>query len=199
MPLKRLLSIVVFSFSIVFANAQQETADLGIFAGYGTTFGEVTYSSLPSFAVFFRYNENSRFAYRFNFNYGNFNSGNPSIFNGSALLEINYLDFILGVEQKKFSPYVFGGVSAGFAKGSFIGIPFGTGLKYGFIKKFGVGAELMLIKTFSDEIDGLPLNSENFISSDPAHNNDWVNYVGITFWYKIYMGRKPCPTYGSKY
>ncbi len=199
MPLKRLISMIVFVFCVAFANAQQETADIGVFAGYGTTFGEQNLTSIPNFAAFYRYNANSRFAYRLNINFGNFGTEKSSIFNGATLLEINYLDFILGVEQKRFSPYVFGGISVGMAEKAFLGIPFGTGLKYGLTDKFGVGAELMLTKTFSDEIDGVVTEFNGAAVKSKVHNNDWVNYVGLTFWYKFYIGKKPCPTYGSKY
>jgi len=89
-------------------------------------------------------------------------------------------------------------------------IPFGIGFKYSIGQRLGVGIEYQMRKLFSDKLDNLddPLayvtNDVNgaLISettyTDALHNNDWTGYLGLHVTYKIYTGKKACPSYDSK-
>lgn len=84
-------------------------------------------------------------------------------------------------------------------------VPFGIGFKYTIGQRLGMGIEYQMRKMFSDKLDNLddPLayineTKEEVTYSDIIHNNDWSGYLGIHLTYKIYIGKKPCPAYGSK-
>ena len=88
-------------------------------------------------------------------------------------------------------------------------IPFGIGFKYSIGQRLGIGIEYQMRKLFSDKLDNLddPLAYENiksdgskeeFTYTDMIHNNDWTGYLGIHLTYKVYIGKKACPAYGSK-
>ncbi|HOO83361.1 MAG TPA: DUF6089 family protein, partial [Prolixibacteraceae bacterium] len=75
-------------------------------------------------------------------------------------------------------------------------------VKYAITKKIGIGAEISTRKLMNDELDNLnnPYTEVNLPkASDIIHNNDWINYFGLTLTYKFYMGKTPCPAYNSLY
>lgn len=84
-------------------------------------------------------------------------------------------------------------------------LPFGIGFKYTLGKRLGMGIEYQMRKLFTDKLDDLddPLafidqQGKEITYTDQWHNNDWSAYLGIHVTYKIYMGKKACPTYDSK-
>ena len=222
MPFKRLvLSFLVLTLT---ANifAQQQTADLGLFGGGAIPFSD--YSKLKlgnsiklNYGGYYRYNFNSRYSLRINALYGTVGatgelnnalsqvSFSKNVFDLGAYFEVNYLDLLLGVDQMKFSPYVFYGIGITYYQGP-LGtpvitgnIPFGTGVKYAIAKRWAVGAEVSTRKLFNDELDNLndPYVAVNLPQvNDLLHNNDWINYLGLTLTYKFYWGKTPCPAYG---
>lgn len=221
MPLKKVV-IVLFSLMVTIkALPQQQTADLGLFLGGSVPITDLTGTDILKsvnldYGAFYRYNFNSRISLRINALYGKVGAEgdldgmpaqgfNKDVFDLSALVEINYLDFIIGVEKMKFSPYVFTGLGlttyGGISGGVFTpNIPIGVGVKYAIGKYLSIGAEASLRKLFNDELD----NMENPHSSaglqkvnDLLHNNDWISYFGLTLSYKFYWGKKPCPAYNS--
>ncbi|MDA3931059.1 MAG: DUF6089 family protein [Prolixibacteraceae bacterium] len=203
--------------------AQQQTADIGLFGGGAVPISD--YSKLKigqsvnlNYGGFYRYNFNSRYSLRINALYGKVGASgyldneqslisfNKSVVDLGAYFEINYLDFLLGVEHMKFSPYVFYGIGFSIYQGtngnSVItgSIPFGTGVKYAFAKSWAVGAEVSARKLFNDELDNQsdPYGIVNLEKvNDLFHNNDWITYFGLTLTYKFYWGKKPCPAYNS--
>jgi hypothetical protein len=223
MPLKRIiLSLYLLAISLsIFA--QQQTADIGLFGGGAIPFCD--YSKLnigqsvkANAGFFYRYNFNSRYSLRFNAIYGSVGaegylddlstllSFQKQVFDLGVFFEVNYLDFLLGEEQMKFSPYLFYGLGLSFYDGATGGtiltgnIPLGTGVKYALSKKLALGAEVSCRKLFNDELDNLdnPYQSINLEKvSDNLHNNDWIIYFGLTLTYKFYWGKKPCPAYNS--
>jgi hypothetical protein len=221
MPLRKIIIIILSFVASVNVFARQQTADLGLFLGGSIPFTDYssmyfTQSVKPGFGLFYRYNFNTRYAIRINGTYGNAGavghlddpdvelSFNKPIADFGVLFEVNYLDFMLGEKLMKFSPYVFYGLGLSFypgADGNFVispNIPFGLGVKYAIGKRFGIGAEFSMRKLFNDELDNLdnPYSELNLTqASDLFHNNDWVNYFGLTLTYKFFRGRKPCPAY----
>ncbi|MBN1926649.1 MAG: hypothetical protein JW798_12515 [Prolixibacteraceae bacterium] len=225
MPLKKIVFLLAVFFSMQMNNAfaQQQTADIGLFGGGNIPITDYDQMNLlqsvyPAFSLFYRYNFNSRFALRINATYGT--TGASGVFNSApvsfqknimglgAFIEVNYLDFLLGVEKMKFSPYVYTGVGFMYfptATGAYSfspNLPIGLGVKYALFKQFGIGADVSFRKTFSDDIDNLNNPHQQYGLTDVNdifHNNDWIVYFGLTLNYKFYLGKKPCPAYESKY
>lgn len=223
MPFKQVvLSLLALTFSVTLFS-QQQTADVGLFGGGSVPLTD--YSKLqilssvkPDFGAFYRYNFNSRYSLRINAMAGNVGANgylndlnttvrfNKQVIGLSALFEINYLDFLLGIERWNFSPYVYYGFGVSYYTGSngnpvITGdIPIGTGVKYAFSKRWAVGAEVSGHKLLNDELDNLSNPYQNSYLgkvNDSLHNNDWITYFGLTLAYKFYWGRKDCPAYNS--
>ena len=221
MPLKKFALIALILILSGKLYSQQQTGDLGLFVGGNIPLTDYTKTYIfqsvsPSFGVYYRYNFNSRFSLRFNAIYepvkasGELNftpqQFNKQVFDFDALIEVNYLDFVLGVKEMKFSPFIFIGLGLVSYPGSTGGmvitpnIPIGLGVKYAITKRLAVGAEASLHKLFNDELDNLdnPYQSSGLINvNDYFHNNDWISNFGLTLTYKFYIGRKPCPAYNS--
>lgn len=152
----------------------------------------------------------------------------------SLQFEFNFLKYYIGSSLNYWSPYIFGGISyfsfkpeadgydlrdlgtegqntangdKKYSLNSF-SIPFGIGVKYSLSKRFGLGLEWGIRKTFTDYIDDISktyyLEGENINTgvpeeyySDPSRlnevgmqrgnskNNDWYSFAGISISYKI--------------
>ncbi len=107
----------------------QKTADIGIWGGTSTYFGDLSeapafQSFNPNFGAYFRYNFNSRIGLRAMFLTGNFKQtgqieGEPWTFDKSVQdlsvqVEINYLKYILGEKKTPFSAYVTAGLGVAY-------------------------------------------------------------------------------------
>ncbi len=221
MPLKKLivfLLIISLGENIL---AQKKTADLGLFLGGSTSLCDYSKTNFfqsihPDFGIFYRYNLNTRFSLRINALYGNvgakgeLDTQDPITFKKKVLdfdgiIEVNYLDFMMGVEKMRFSPFVFTGIGVTYypgINGAIItpNIPIGTGIKYAVGKHLALGAEASLHKLMNDGLDDLdnPYQSEGLTKvSDIFHNNDWISYFGLTLTYKFFTGKTPCPAYNT--
>jgi hypothetical protein len=221
MPVKKigLLLLIITLGCRLFS--QQQTADVGLFVGGATPITDYDNSKFLQsvnfdYGIYYRYNYNSRFSLRINALYGTVGSAGElnsapqqfkkSVFNLGAVIEINYLDFLIGVPTMKFSPFVFTGIGLAFYPGNngimtiTPNIPIGIGAKYSFSKYFSIGAEASLHKLMDDGLDNLdnPHSNSGLIKvSDIAHNNDWISYFGLTLTYKFFWGKKPCPAYNT--
>gem|GEM_PF-2256245 len=221
MPLKR---IVLFLLLITLGGklySQKGTADLGLFIGGATPLCDYTkmnfFQSVNfDFGGFYRYNYNSRFSMRLNAMYGTVGAKGEmddkpanfkkNVFDFDAVLEVNYLDFMLGVEKMKLSPYVYTGIGITYYPGpngtAIItpNIPIGVGVKYAVGKYLALGAEASLHKLMNDGLENIdnPYQNDGLIKvNDIWHNNDWISYFGLTLTYKFYWGKKPCPAYNT--
>jgi hypothetical protein len=203
----------------------QQSVDIGIFGGAGTYFGDMTRvdfqkSVNPAYGGFVRFNFNPRYALRFNVINGTIGAegdiiSKPWSFNKNVLdismnFEFNYLKYIVGDKETNWSTFIFGGLGMqsygyniitldGAIDGSEISpvIPFGMGFKFDLSKRFGIGLEGGLRKSFSDKLDNLddPLSyvtQENvqIKYTDDWHNNDWTAYFGIHLVYKLIYGNR---------
>jgi opacity protein-like surface antigen len=222
----RKLLIIVLGLCYWFsAYSQQETADFGLFLGGGTPFGDYTKTNrLQSvdlnYGGFYRYNFNSRISVRLNALFGNIKGSGEinsivvppfrtNVTELSSLLEINYLDFLLGTDNRRFSPYVFAGVGLAYYSYSLgteriavatPSLPMGLGVKFALTKRWGVGAEVSMHKLFDDWLDNIndPYRQPGMTGANTFwHNNDWIGYGGIKVWYKFYSGKRDCPAYDS--
>jgi len=152
----------------------------------------------------------------------------PSNFKKNVLdvslnFEWNYLKYIVGDRETKWTTFIFGGVGLqGFkfnidslklydvpsnlntkTHSELIVAPdiaFGLGFKYNLSKRWGIGVEGGIRKSFSDKLDDLddPLSyiDKNVTPevqvkyTDQLHNNDWTTYVGVHLVYKLIYGNQ---------
>jgi len=118
--MKKLLLVFV-TVLITVSGYAQKTADIGIWGGSSTVFGDMD-KNAPfqtfnlNYGAYFRYNINARIGIRAMFLHGKFSnegsienapwSFNKNVEDFSVQAEINYLRYILGAKKMKFSPYV---------------------------------------------------------------------------------------------
>jgi hypothetical protein len=184
----------------------------------------------PAYGGFVRFNFNPRYALRFNVINGTIGadgefdfqllhpSDNSWNFNKNVLdismnFEWNYLKYIVGDKETHWTTFLYGGIGMQTYKYNIITpdaqidgseitptIPFGLGVKYNLSKRWGIGFEGGLRKTFSDKLDNLddPLSYLNkdvnpnvqVKYTDQFHNNDWTSYMGIHLVYKLIYGNQ---------
>ena len=205
--MKRLLSITLMTLVAVLAvSAQQYKYEVGPTLGLTGYLGESNNGMLfkhPGFTLggLFRYNHNSRWAFKTNLNYGHLigdtkddlsqypdganHKVSSHVIDLGVTAEFNFLNFGRGPAYKKYkpiSPYMVAG--AGFAiaicngvHDSFI-LPIGVGVKYKFKEKINLGFEFTMRKEFNDRIDGL---SDLYdIPHSFAKNTDWYSFAMFT-------------------
>lgn len=201
--MKHLLVILVVSF-FSFLAVGQPSVDIGVIGGGGTYLGDMTRvdfqkSVNPAFGGFVRYNFNPRYGLRFNILNGTIGAEgefqsypwkfSKNVLDVSLNFEFNYLKYIVGDRETKWSTFLFGGVGVQmynyqfrqvemtpFVDPSYLSviphtagavtapvIPFGMGFKFNISRRWGIGLEGGFRKTFSDKLDDLddPLSYVN--------------------------------------
>lgn len=196
--MKRIALIIILGLSAMGLHAQK-TMEVGVFGGGSYYIGDLNpgmhfLMTSPAYGLVARLNLDPRWTIRLSGYLGEiagddavsgYSSGRELKFNSkitdvSAVIELNFLNYITGSTRKFFAPYIFGGV--GFFKykpeadgvslqelgteGQNIGFdgrspyqttqiafPFGFGVKYSINKKLGFAFEWGLRKTFTDYID----------------------------------------------
>jgi hypothetical protein len=213
--------LVFAALLIAVSGFAQRTADIGIWGGTSTYFGDLKENNplQPlnlNFGAYYRYNFNARVGFRAQFMTGTFEDSGvieqvPDSFSKgvqdlSFMVEINFLKFILGVDDTPFTSYVMFGAGVSYFnyqmdpafiasfnpnhnKGSAIidesvvaaTIPFGFGFKYSIGMRLGIGVEYQVRKMFSDKLDDLddPLAFEGDIDGD-LNTKDEVKYTDAT-------------------
>lgn len=228
--MKRLVMISVLLVVVGTVKAQ-ESAEVGLVGAVSHYFGDITNQKMkqsvaPLMGLYYLRNLNTRFAIKTGLYYGRlkgegtFNEQTETfskrIAEFSVQFQVNYLDYILGNDNYKFSPYLALGLGALYydnnkdsgieygvsmsSKGNCLTafIPLSFGFNYSLSPKWGIGAEINVQKTFSDEID----HQGNRMYKDPlslgatsnVHNNDWISWFGVHLCYLFYTGKKPCPS-----
>lgn len=139
-------------------------------------------------------------------------SFSASVIELSANIEYNFLNYRQIRERFRWSPFLTAGV-ASFSPFTYsfsdptgiyfdngpsafnFAIPFGLGIKYKLSQYLNLGATFIATKTFTDQLDGISMNTPTTI---PLHyrgvdqsTNDWYNFLGFTISYTFY-GLK-CP------
>ena len=209
---KPLLIILLMSLAVLTLQAQQYKYEVGPMLGMTGYLGDVNNSNVfkhPGITGggMFRYNHNSRWAFKANLAYagisGNsrdiemkFPDGEQYDFSSSLIdlgltAEFNFLNYGRGPQYKKLkpiSPYMVAGVGFVFAiyqgqtQASFT-IPIGIGVKYKHKERLNLGLEFTMRKEFSDRIDGL---SDLFgIKHSFAKNTDWYSFVTLSATYEF--------------
>lgn len=220
----------ILFFTCLAMNAQ--TYEIGVFAGGANNIGDVgrTNFILPSglaFGGLFKWNKSKRYAWRASAIYGKFTADDTksnmasrqqrgyvmsnSIFEMSAGLEFNFLEYNLHKLGPAFTPYLYTGVTYFrydynyFDAGSYLNlnqkdgsfsVPMTVGAKMRLNQFLILGAEIGARYTFTDNLDASNPEKANVSDQlgDVAFGNvfsdDWYVFSGITLTYTF--GRKPC-------
>ncbi len=193
--MKRLFVLFLFGF-LALKMFAQPSVDIGFFGGVGTYLGDLKdvdfkKSINPAYGGFVRYNFNPRYGLRFNVINGTIGAegkfdGNQWNFNKNVMdislnFEWNYMKYIVGEKETRWSTFLFGGIGlqmydykfrqaelaalvdptyfemAHHNPGSVVAptIPFGLGFKFNLSKRVGIALEGGLRKTLSDKLDDL--------------------------------------------
>ncbi|WP_291100907.1 MULTISPECIES: DUF6089 family protein [unclassified Flavobacterium] len=216
---------LLFLFSFMAMNAQIH--EVGVFLGGSNYIGDVgstTYISPnePAFGLLYKWNKSPRHAYRFSYTQSkivanDLDSKEPgrnqrgyrfenSIKEVSLGLEFNFFDFNLHDIQKKFTPYVYSGISyfrydelyviSGQTlkdkNGGSFAIPMNLGIKSNVTPTIILALEVGARYTLTDNLDGSNPKNENLkmLRFGNINNNDWYVFSGLTITYTF--GNTPC-------
>jgi hypothetical protein len=121
-------ALVFIAVLLTVSGFAQKTADIGIWGGASTYWGDMTkvyynQSVNPMYGAFFRYNFNARYGIRMMYMTGNMSAVGKMenadwdfgidqvkrVHDFSLMVEINYLKYILGLKKTPFSPYIMAG------------------------------------------------------------------------------------------
>lgn len=72
-------------------------------------------------------------------------------------------------------------------------VPMSLGFKYRPSYRWTIGAEWILTKTFSDNMDGYTNLSDR--KKTIIHNNDWYSVAGLFITFRLLNNRIVCPVY----
>ncbi len=234
--LKSFNSFITALIVLVSSATYAQTYDAGVFAGGSFYLGDLNpymkpanlfVNNQPAFGGILRYNHNQHVAARLNASFAMIKGSDenspynilpPGIFEFNTNIvelslqgEINFLPFISGDIETRFSPYLFGGVGGiGFktrtklnmgevylesekepkedAKFSYLGL-FGFGLKVNIARDFTAGIEWGFRSTDSHDLDEVRFKGN-------PENKDWYSVFGLSLTYKFLdRSRPPCPNY----
>lgn len=233
--------ILLLGLCMALSGYSQQTADIGFWGGGSNYLGDIenqpfTRFSFPTVGAFFRYNLHYRTSLRAQALFGNVageglvltnqpHSFSKYVTDIALMVEINYLQYMLGSTNHSFSSYLLAGGGVMFyghetppfldQSGQSAGtlkpvttptIPFGMGFKFNIGSRLGLGVEYQMRKLFDDKLDNLDDPLKHKINGEEKEstytkkyfNNDWVGFLGLHLTYKIYLGSKSCPVYDAK-
>lgn len=198
--------------SVLTAWSQNYRYEIGPALGVTGYLGDVNTSNMykmPRVAGggIFRYNMNSRFAFKGNLLYANLAGDSKNIesqfpgqeqykFSAHVIdlggqVEFNFFHFGEGPRYKHYkriTPYMVAGLGAelSFANGNtsfgFV-LPLGAGVKFKLKERLNIGFEFTMRKSFSDKIDGI---SDLYgYSHGIAKNTDWYSVAMFTLTYEF--------------
>lgn len=219
-----------------FTGLAQKYAEFGVLVGRSYYLGEVNpkthvgndVGSLNLGAIL-RYNLNERYALRATYTRTKLNAKDENaeyLFNNTqrlasfetklnefaAGIEFNFLPYKTGSKNKRFTPYLFIGLSYYDYKpqatsiqfpdeliidesgGDGLAYLFGPGIKFSLNRKFALGLEWGFRKTSNDKLDGIENRIDEVIETGKPYDNDWFVHSGFTLTYKI-TNDGPCPAY----
>lgn len=161
------------------------------------------------FEALFRYLATPRWAFKTNFYAGSLrgdSSKMTNVFPGGEtfrfstvfyelgeMAEFNFFNYGMGEtyrKLKRFSPYITAGLgltlwSIDGKTGAAFNIPLGVGLKYKLSRRWNIGFEFLMKKTFTDRLDGDALKDPYGIKSSFMKNTDWYSTMTLTISYEF--------------
>ena len=218
---------ILFLLSIITTNANSQIHELGVFAGGSNYIGDIGPTNFVkpnnlAFGFLYKWNKSPRHSWRFSYMQSTISASDSQsesvaknqrdlsfenhVKEFSAGLEFNFLDFNLHDQERKFTPYIYSGLTYfAYTEKFFIGkklkddyengqfaIPMIVGIKTNITENFILGAEVGARYTFTDNLDGSNPKNENLIPLRFGNQdtNDWYVFSGITLTYTF--GNKPC-------
>jgi hypothetical protein len=199
--------------------------EVGVFVGGSNYIGDVgltTYISPnePAIGILYKWNKSPRHSYRFSYTQSKISANDldskepsrnqrgyrfeNSIKEVSLGLEFNFFDFNLHEIKRKYTPYVYSGISyfrydelyvvsgetlKDLSAGSFA-IPMTLGVKSNVSPHIILALEVGARYTLTDNLDGSNPKNESLAKFGNINNNDWYVFSGITLTYTF--GNKPC-------
>ena len=207
--------------------------EMGMFLGGSNTISDLgsthfIYANSPAFGLIYKWNLTTRYALRASFitsklkssdyyandlsRFNRFFEVNNKVFEFSAGMEVNFLDFDLHNQDREFSPYFFTGINYfqyqlftirnglssidvnKYDSALEFSIPAIVGIKFSINNSFVLSFETGIRYSLTDNIDGSnPIGQfENDIQvkHGDLYNNDWYVFTGIALSYTF--GRQPC-------
>ncbi len=223
--MRRLIIGTFFFFA--FTQVKAQINELGVFLGGGNYIGDIgptDYISPNEFAfgALYKWNRSPRHSWRFSIVHSKLTSRDidsevpgrylrgldfeNSVTEFSAGMEFNFFDFNLHELEKKFTPYVYTGLSyfiydelfydAGDYKKDYsetaLAIPMTVGVKTNIFPSWILGFEVGARYTFTDNLDGNNPKNENLAAArfGNINSNDWYVFTGFTLTYTF--TEKPC-------
>lgn len=212
-------------FLLLFFTMNAQIHEVGVFVGGSNFIGDVgrtTYISpnKPAIGVLYKWNKSPRHSYRFSYTQSriaanDLDSKEPgrnqrgylfenSIKEVSLGLEFNFFDFNLHEVNRKFTPYVYSGISyfrydelhvlSGEtfknSDASTFAIPMTLGIKSNVSPHLLLAMEIGARYTLTDNLDGSNPKDESLLKFGNINNNDWHVFSGLTLTYTF--GNKPC-------
>ena len=226
--MKNYLVLILVLLSI---SMSAQTYEIGAFVGGANNIGDVgrTNFILPSdfaYGGLFKWNKSKRYAWRASVIYGKFTADDSksnmtsrqqrgyvvknSIFEASAGLEFNFVEYNLHKIGPAFTPYLYTGftyfrydydyvdagqqINFGQKDGS-LAIPMVVGFKIRLNQFLILGAEVGARYTFTDNLDASNpeksnINQQLDVEFGNIFSDDWYVFSGVTLTYTF--GRKPC-------
>lgn len=209
--MKKIIATYAFLMLALVAFAQEYRYEVGPALGVSGYIGDISGGNMykhPGVVAggVFRYNMNSRIAFKGNLLYASL-SGNSndcpskfpegehfefssSLVDLGAQAEFNFLNYGVGARYKQYSrisPYMVVGIGAtsSFVNGTHfsVNLPMGVGVKYKLKPRLNLGFEFTMRKCFGDRIDGL--TDLNRIAHGFAKNTDWYSTAMFTITYEF--------------
>ena len=216
---------------MVAAQSNAQMYEIGVFAGGANMIGDVgrTNFILPSnlaYGGLFKWNASKRYAWRASIIRAKLTADDSkssissrkqrgfvvdnTVFEASAGLEFNFVEYNLHKLGPAFTPYIYTGVTyfrydynyfsagqlvnANQSDGSFA-VPMTLGMKLRVSQQFIIGAEVGARYTFTDNLDASNPSKSNVsqqldVDFGNTNSKDWYVFSGITFTYTF--GRVPC-------
>jgi hypothetical protein len=224
-PMNRLLMCIFLVLPFCAVNAQIN--ELGVFLGGGNYIGDVgptTYIAPNEFAfgILYKWNKSPRHSWRVSYTQSKITSRDidsdvpgrnqrgfdfeNNVKEISLGLEFNFFDFNLHEMDRKYTPYVYTGLSYFFydelyqdingyekdASDTELAIPMTVGFKTNITPSFILGFEVGARYTFTDNLDSSNPKNENLADYRFGNINskDWYVFTGFTLTYTF--TEKPC-------
>lgn len=209
--MKKIFALLAMALMAATAVAQEYRYEVGPALGVSGYIGDISSGNMYKHPGIvgggvFRYNMNSRIAFKGNLLYASI-SGNSNdcaskfpdgehyefkshLVDLGAQAEFNFLNYGVGAKYKNYSrisPYMVLGVgaTAAFVDGTHFtfNIPMGVGVKYKVKERLNLGFEFTMRKAFGDRLDGL---SDLYrIQHGFAKNTDWYSVAMFTITYEF--------------
>jgi hypothetical protein len=210
---------------LFFFTTNAQIHEVGVFVGGSNYIGDIGLTTFispnePAIGILYKWNKSPRHSYRISYTQSKISANDldskepgrnqrgyrfeNSIKELSLGLEFNFFDFNLHEIKRKFTPYVYSGISyfrydelhvssgetlKDSGAGSFA-IPMTLGIKTNVLPHLILALEVGTRYTLTDNLDGSNPKDASLLKFGNINNNDWYVFSGLTLTYTF--GNKPC-------